>query len=212
MTLATLRASVLARIGAPTGDSFHTTARLNEQINSALQYVSSLGDWEWLEASETLTTASGTDTYTVSANALRTIDIVDPTGNPLVRKPIDELEYMPGGAAQSATVRFFANYKNTVILRPVPSAIIALKHRYVTVEPVLSGDSDTPLMPAAWQNSIIDRAVYLSEFAAGNVAMAQAADKSFTDWIASMTARADRRAVTRGGGQGAPAAADSQGG
>lgn len=198
MNLTALITAVRTRIGVPSTDAFYTDTVVTAEINAALQYITSLGDWEWLEKSETIATVNATQSYNVAADAMRTIDVVDPNGIPLARRNIDEIDFM--GTATGSYTRFYAQNKNALVVFPIPNGVWNLKHRYVASEPYLTG-TDTPLMTAQWQESLIAYSAYLLEQRAGNVAQAEAHKTAFADFLSSMQTRADRRAVTTGGGQ-----------
>lgn len=198
MNLGTIRAAVQTRLGVPATDSYHTTAKLNQSINAALQYIAQLDDWAWLEKSETIATINGTQSYATAVDAMRTIDVLDATGLPLAKHDIDDLDYL--GGALSANPRWYAQINNTLLLFPTPNTVQSMKHRYVALEPYLAADSDTPLMYVPYHEAIVDRATYLAELGAGNDSQAAASKASFDEWVATMQARASRHAVTKGGG------------
>lgn len=199
MTLATLRTSVRSRLGVPSDDSLYTDAVLTSHINDALQVVTSEADWYWLEKSETLSLTNGTAAYNVAADCTRTINVEDPTGVPLMRKPIDELVAM--STASAAVVRFFSPYGLKLEFRPVPNTSISVNHRYIGGETALSADGDNPLIPAQFQNMLVEYAVYLAKMRVGNTQEAQANLEVYRGFVESNKARNLKLAESRGGGQ-----------
>jgi len=200
VTLATLRTSVRTRLGVPSSDALFTDTVLTELINEALQYISSEHDWWWLEKSETLSLTSSTSAYSVASDCTRTINVEDPTGIPLSRKGIDELVAMT--TAEAGYVRFFSPYGTKLEFRPVPNTSISVNHRYIGGETALSGDSDTPLIPAQFQPALIEYAVYLCHTRIGNTQEAGPVLEVYNRWIETMKARAAKLADSRGGSAG----------
>lgn len=199
MTLATLRTSVRTRLGVPSTDSVYTDTVLTAHINDALQHVSTEADWYWLEKSETLSLTSGTAAYTVATDCTRTINVEDPTGVPLQRKPVDELVAMT--TAQSAVVRFFSPYGLKLEFRPVPNTSISVIHRYIGGETALSADGDNPLIPTQFQQMVVEYATYLAAMQVGNMAEAETRLKLYDQLVETAKARNLKLAESRGGGQ-----------
>lgn len=199
MTLLTLRASVRTRLGVPSDDALFTDAVLTSLINDALNYVTTEADWWWLEKQESLSLTSGVSAYAVAADCTRTINVEDPTGVPLQRKPIDELVAMT--TAPIGYVRFFSPFGAKLEFRPVPSATIAVNHRYIGGETALAADTDLPLIPAQFQPMLVEYAVYLAKMRAGNMAEAAANLEVYQGWIKTAKARDLKLAESNGGGQ-----------
>jgi len=199
MTLATLRTSVRERLGVPSDDSLFTNAVLTALINDALQIVSSEADWYWLEKQENLSLVNGTSAYTVASDCTRTINVEDPTGIALARKPVDELVSM--STATAGVVRFFSPYGLKLEFRPVPNTSITVVHRYLGGETALSADGDTPLMPAQFQPALVEYAAYLAKMRVGNTQEAAANLEVYQGMVATMKDRNLKLAESRGGGQ-----------
>jgi hypothetical protein len=198
VTLATLRTNVRTRLGVPSDDALYTDAALTSLINSALQFMSAEDDWFWLEKAETLALADGTSSYNVASDCLRTINVADPTGVPLQLRGIDELEAM--STATGAVVRYFSPFALQLHFRPVPNASISVSHRYIGTEAALSADGDDPLMPAQFEEALVEYAVYLSKMRAGNTEEAAANLEVYRGWIETMKERQRKLAESRGGG------------
>jgi hypothetical protein len=199
VTLATLRTNVRTRLGIPTDDALYSDATLTALLNDGLQFISTEADWYWLEKTETLSLVNGTSAYNVAADCTRTINAADPTGVPLERKPIDELEAM--SASTGAVVRFFSPYGLQIHFRPVPNTSISVSHRYIGGETALSGDSDVPLIPTQFQPILVEYAVYLAKQRAGNVDEAKTNLEEYERLITVAKARNLKLAESRGGGQ-----------
>ena len=197
MTLDELRDAVRTRLGVPDTDAIFTDTVLTDLINEGLQYISNEEDWWWLEKTETLSLTDSIQAYDVAADCTRTINVSDPTGIPLSRKGIDELLAMT--TAQAAVVRFFAPYAGQLVFFPVPNTSISVNHRYIGGEPALSGDSDTPLIPAQFQPALVDYVVYLCHTRSGNMNEAKGALEVYGRWIETMKARIAKLAESRGG-------------
>lgn len=198
MQLSEFRTAIRSRLGVPATDSFFTDTALTDIANAAIQQIAGEFDWPWLEATETINTTNGTATYSTDASSARTISVIDPTGVPLKRMPIDELSYL--GAATGGYVRFYAVVGSTLHVRPVPNTALALTHYYVDTEAALSNDADTPTLPAQWHDAWVAYGMVLAYTRANRAADAQAALALYNDWVATMKSQASRFAVSKGGG------------
>lgn len=195
MTYAELKTELRTRIGVPTDDSLFTTTVLGQLVNAALQHIAVDRDWPWLEQEATITTANGDDSYAVPANWMRTLHVVGAGGVPLERTAIERLDYMNG----SGSPRFYGVFSDEVVVRPTPTAIENLKHRYIGTEPALSADGDTPLMPTGYHYAIVAFAAYLAYRRTGNMPEAGAAMAEYETWRERMARQLDRFSDSEGG-------------
>lgn len=199
MNLGTMRTDLQTRLGVPSGDALFTTAVCTILINDANHATEVRADWPWLEQSESINTANGTDAYTPAGTGwMRTISLTISGRDPMERVSIGEIDRMLGA---SGDPRFYAVYGDQLLLRPVPTSILAMKHRYVRSEPELANDSDTPLSPVSFHAAIVELAAAYGFRRANRNAEAGAAMASYEQWIGRMLARADRRSTDPGGGQ-----------
>jgi hypothetical protein len=201
MDLTTLRAETRTRTGVPADDSLITDAVLTQLVNAALQHISTERDWPWLEKTTTVDTVGGTATYAVPADWIRSVSVIGASGVPLRRTPIDELDYMTG----SGTPRFFGIFGDQIVVRPTPSGVETLIHRYLATAPVLAADGDTPTMPAVYHHALVAFASYLLFRRTGNVTEAGAALAEYEGWLDRMRKQADRWSDSQGGGMQAEA-------
>jgi hypothetical protein len=198
MDLSGMRTAVRYRLGVPSTDSFYTDAILTECVNEANRWIAAQWDWPWLEKFETLTTVNGTATVTPAADYSATIAVVDATGVPLVRVPIDELQRMGTGTA--GVVRFFCVLAGTLHFRPVPNGNLSPVHYYRAAETALVNTSDVPLMPAQYHEAIVEAATAVALERRGSVVEAVKRREYAQAWIENMRARADRYSESTGGG------------
>lgn len=198
MNLTALRTAVRTRLGVPTNDALFTDTVVTSLINAALHAIETKHDWEWLEADETLATvASQTYVAPTDTDWLRTISCTISGRVPLERRTITELDLMLG---DSGTPRYWGVFNRKIELRPVPSAILSIKHRFVQAEPDLVSDSDTPLMPASFHTSIVELAAHYGFRRSKNLPAAGAALSDYQAWEERMLGRADRSSDSAGGG------------
>lgn len=198
MNLTALMTATRTRLGVPSTDAFYTDANVTDLVNAAVQYLSMVEDWPWLEAVETISCVNATDVYATAATAQRTIVLYDAVGIPLERKPLDELVHM--GPATGANPRFFGYRGASLVLRPVPSSSFSLTHVYVGTETRLVSGSDLPTMPQQWHDSIADYAAALGYLRAGDTTRAEPFFAAAERWVAQMRDRAARSADSDGGG------------
>lgn len=195
--LQNLRSKVRSRLGRASTDGFLTDSKLTTMVNEALQSYSVEGDWEFLEAVETIAT-SATQTYTPNSNSRGTIALHDWDGDPLKRVPINELLMM--GDAASDYVRLFANVSDIIYLFPTPNGSLGnLTHVYASTEPELSGDTDTPLLPTPYDPVVVNHVCYQACLAEGDLKGAAAFYDQYEKWVGRLP-RSQRLSVSTGGG------------
>lgn len=194
----------------PASDAYFSDANITDLINGALEYVSSLHDFYWLENVESLATAASTQTISTGASSQRTIALYDASGIELEWKPLSELVRIPADAT-SAYVRFFGYRGSTLILRPVPVGVQTLTHVYRGVEPRLTSGSDTPLMPSQFHDVIADRATQVSHLRQGDLNTAKAFQAVAEEGVQAMIAHSDRYADSEGGGARTESAPTAEG-
>lgn len=202
MDLTTLRAETRTRTGIPADDSLITDAVLTQLVNAALQHISTERDWPWLEKTTTFDTVAGVATYNAPAEWIRTVSVIGSSGVPLRRTAIDELDYLNG----SGSARFFGIFGDQIVLRPTPSGIETLTHRYLATAPALVADGNAPTMPAVYHYAIVAFAAYLLFRRTGNVTEAGAALAEYEGWLEKMRKQSDRWSDSQGGAMNAEAA------
>lgn len=179
----------------PADDSLITDATLTQIVNAALQRISTERDWPWLETSTTFATANGVATYPAPAGWQRSISVLSAAGFPLRRTPIDELDWQ-GGAG---TPRNWGLFGDQVVLRPIPTGVETLTHRYLGTEPALTADGQSPTMPVGYHYAIVEYAAYLVFRRTGNVTEAGAALAAYQEWRGQMESQLDRYSDSQGG-------------
>ena len=202
MDLTTFRSELRTRLGVPAADAFFTDAICGQLVNSGLHLVETEADWPWLEASETINTVGGVDTYATAATALRTVSVRGPNAIALERIAIIEIERMNG----TGSPRFYAPYGSALVVRPTPVGVEALLHRFIRTEVDLVGALDVPLLPVSYHSAVVEAAAWLAFRREGRTNDAAAAKQTFDDWIAQMRRRSSRRSDEPGGGEGAAGA------
>lgn len=149
ITLGTLRPRVQRRMSAHDTDSLLTPDVIDDFVNIAVIQVSNEADWPWLFTDVDFSTVVGQTAYgnadgAIPADWQETDSIVDTTdGTSLSQRSIQELDTViyPG------TPRIYAVYEDKLQLKPTPSDVRTIKHRYVRSEKTLTGDQDTLYMP-----------------------------------------------------------------
>jgi hypothetical protein len=198
VNLTQLQAAVYARLGVDNTDGLLTPALINGFINDANHQVELMHDWPWLQATETITTVAGTDSYapgsfnaTLDQNGLpilwhRTDELRDGVDAAVLeRQSVTELDdrWLPTMAGKP---REWAVYGDKLIFRPVPDAVYTIVHRYVRQEGDLTAGSDTPSMPASTHAAIADLATFIALRRDRNDPRAQSAEAAFQTWMAGL--------------------------
>jgi hypothetical protein len=185
VNLSAMRTAVLTRLGTPGGDGFYSTAQLNDFVNEALQTVSTEHDWPWLAVTTTFTTTAGTATYTVPSNWQRTKALTVDGQTSLQLRSLTEIrEILSTAQAEPEMYAIFPD--STIILRPVPNSAYTVIHDYIAQEPILSSDSETPLMPAQFHYAVVEFAVYLAHMREGRMPDAQIRLAAYQGWLDRM--------------------------
>lgn len=199
MILSALRAAVLARMGKPSTDARLDSTALNRCINDALHAIEVLDDWAWLEAAADITTVNATSAYTPTAGWMRTIDLRINGRVPIARRDIEDVDLLLGASGDPV---FYAIFAEQIVVAPVPTGVLTIKHRYIKAEPDLASDSDSPLIPASWQSAVISlAAVYAYRIVKDDKGAAMEM-QSFAEWEERLKARAPRASSSEGGGVG----------
>lgn len=185
MNLTALLTEVYGRLGVPSGDALFTSAWVTQSINAALHEIESEEDWPWYEASETLTTAAGTQSYNLASDWLRTREVKPANDYPLERNGIHQLEeWWPFG--DSGQPSCYAIEQGKIYLFPIPNGVYSLTHRYVKTEPDLASGSDTPLMPAQFHAAIAELATYVALKRSRDDARGASALAAYQRWLSKM--------------------------
>lgn len=198
MDLQTFRSELRTRLGVPAGDAFWTDAACNQLINAAVHLVETEDDWAWLETTENIATIAGTDSYLTAGTCLRTLALKSPNNVILRRVDVREIDGMTG----SGTPRMYATFGASLVVRPTPSAIETLLHRFLRTEAELVGAADTPLLPASYHPAVVEAAAMMAFRRENKTQAAEGAKTTYNDWIEQMRRRANRRSDDPGGGAG----------
>lgn len=199
MTLSELQSALRTRLGVPNTDALFTDSVCTDLINQALHAIEVRHDWPWLEAVETITTANGDDDYVPAAGWMRTVSLTISGRAPLERKTITEIDELLGTTGDP---RFYTVFAEQIIVRPVPTSALAIRHRYIKKETDLAGGSDTPLLPASYHGALIALAASFAFRRSNQLADAGAAQAEYQAWEERMLSRADRLSEETGGGEG----------
>lgn len=175
------------RLGVSTTDATINPSYLNSVVDQANAFIASEGDWPWRQVSTTFSTVAGTDAYTPPTDWLRTksIKILDQT--PMRLLTIIDLDERWWSSTQRGLPREYAVEAEQIIIRPIPDAVYSVTHRYIKVEPELTADTTSPLMPAQFHGAIVELAAYYAFRRLGNLQAAEAAKAAYKDWQGRMT-------------------------
>ncbi|MDE2015964.1 MAG: hypothetical protein KGJ89_05060 [Patescibacteria group bacterium] len=134
---------------------------ISNLINEAQNELYTETNWYTLYATRTFSTVAATETYAVATDFGRNIDLIDMTNNLTLMEnsskffDIDD----PQDTDQGNPIWFSiqgANYR----LYPIPAGIYTIRDRYWKVPAILSGDTDTSILPLDAENCIIQWSLY----------------------------------------------------
>lgn len=161
LTLALLRTAVLRNLGALStdGDTLNLEPSfITDILNECNHAIETERNWAWLNATETITTVSGTRLYTPAAGWLRTKSLTAADWGPLKVQSPDELAEWWPTSTDTGTPVFYAEIAGQLALAPTPGGVYTLTHNYFKTEPELSLDADVPLLPNQFRGRLVDMA------------------------------------------------------
>lgn len=105
------------------------------------------------EESETITTSAALGTYALPANFSRTIDLFNSETHELLTKlEVKDYDSLP---TSSGRPYGYATIGTNILLYPVPDGVYSHTLRFWKLPPDMSADSDTPEIPAQYQELLI---------------------------------------------------------
>lgn len=195
-TLALLRAAVRLRTDSSANDTGLTSANVDAFVNAALKHIALAADWEWLDAVATGTVTAGNGAIAAQADLGRVQYLVwTDTGEQVRRVARVEVAQIPTTARGRPSVWSFDG-SGAIEVRPVPDATYPWELRYYKTEPALSGDGNSPLIPTAYDDGVIEYAAYLCFRFLHRLPEAREAREAYNAWFRG--ARDDQTRV-RGG-------------
>lgn len=185
------RDRVYLRCGLDTADAMVSLPVVNNAMNDALHFLSTVRDWWWLESTETLATVAGTGTITLASavRKSRSLAYADGTGE-LDQVAVSTIDHDRTTAQGKPQV--YALYGTQVVLAPIPGAVYSLTHRYLGGEPDLTDDNASPVLPAQYQAALVDYAAYLVLRRTHDSERAAEALAGYQNWERVMTDNARR--------------------
>lgn len=172
MTLSDMRTHFWELIQESSSDTAFPSATVNRWLNLALERASM--EALYYEKAYALSTTSGTREVNVPSDFIVSKELHYETGGTRkelcpVKYPVIAVDYTTTG-----TPEFYSIRAGQIVLDPVPNVTgSTLKGYYVAKETALSGDSDSPQLPAQYQGYLIHYAVYLSLLSDGQTQLAQ---------------------------------------
>lgn len=152
MQLSDIRTQVLYRYGLASGGNQAPSAALNALINAAIRKLTLDRDWDWNTITETIATVAGTEAYSRSSGARKSMRVIDTEyGRPL--------KMITGTAAAryrnlSGIPAFWWIEGGEMHFAPTPNSVRSYEHVYQGAEPTLVADGDEPTLPD-WSIDII---------------------------------------------------------
>lgn len=158
MNLSEYRAEVKSAAGIPTTDTGSVPdAELNRVINRAIRDIANTADFPWLFAEDIVNLASGASEFTPPATWVRTEYLtVNVNGRDI--PAISKRQLAEWATDKPGTIRAYAVLGNVIRLVPATAEAATLRHGYVRTEPVLAANADSPLIPDAHSEWVINLA------------------------------------------------------
>jgi len=147
---------LMSALDRKTGMAMDASAKV-EWINEAIQAISTERDWPWLDGLDSFNTADGTASYDNPSDWMRT-RLITVAGAPAQRIDIADGDAYSVAFDDWRSYYHYALEGNDITFYPTPTAVLAVKHRYVKQEPMLDDGTDTPLMPSQYHQAIVSYA------------------------------------------------------
>lgn len=189
MDLATARDAVYLRTGYSSSDGQLTPERINTCLRSALNFLSAERDWDWLQASETLTTTAGVAYVTPLAGSddnvtwTRTTNVTGPTNNNIEQVPWQDYRTRPTSQTGGDLPAVFSVRQGRIYLWPTPNSALAIIHDFIQGENPLTSDQDYPLLPDQFGDAWVEKAVELAYRRVNDLQKAEEARQKYADWM-----------------------------
>jgi len=172
-----------ATVNRKTGIAVDSTA-LNGFINEAVQAVGEERDWPWLSYTDTFPTQADQSDYVLPVDWSRTVSVT------VDGAPTRRINTADADAWEYVTDRpWFYGYSidaGVLTLKPAPSALVTVIHRYVRAEPELEVDADEPLIPERFHGAIACYAAALVLERHGDVTKADMQRAEYERWLRRM--------------------------
>ncbi len=179
-TLSEFRSELRSIGNFPANDTKITDAVIDREINRALRRIAMLHDWPWLDAERTFVTASEVQAYSLPNDFLRAVSFRYPEGRKsLTLLNIQEFDDLYG----TGDPWVYAIRGTKLYVGPVPTGEKTLKLRYIRQERVLTGDSDTPLIPDYWDDGVLEAALVQLHRQVKQLDLAGLAEAKFQEWV-----------------------------
>lgn len=151
MDLAGFRSAVNRRTGVMFSD-----AALNDAVNDALQQLSRERRWPWLltSGSDTYIAAQTTTTLPATFESMMSVRKGTSFYQPVTVDETDNYGAFLGGIA----TRVYSVFDLTLTCKPTPATGDVIAYRYKRLEATLSNDTDTPVLPTAYHQTVVDLA------------------------------------------------------
>ena len=179
-TLTVLQGLLLGRTARLATDGQFTAARQTEFLNAALRQIALERDWPWLQATASISVLAATRNYPVPSDWLRTVRIFDPaTGRDIQNASTADVDRI----VSTDEPAIFSVYGSEILLAPSPAAAVTLTHRYCRRETILVSGVDTPLIPAEYEEGVLEYAAFLSFRFLKDTGRAAEARTAYSEWV-----------------------------
>lgn len=186
--------AVKGRLGITTvGDPMWPDTYIVDTVNEALVRISAEKKWPWLLTSSTLNYAAGVSTAAIPTGYTRPkmLLVQDAAGAETTANEVS-LDDMFDQSSTGMT-RWCVDGTN-IRISPTPTVALVCRLYYYRVEPELTVDGSTPLLPSAWHPAIVARAAHLASLRKSDTKM-----QGVFDMDASRLVDVIDRSLTPGG-------------
>ena len=181
--LSDLRTAIYRQANISTSDTSLTSAVLTGLINEALKAIATDHDWPWLYSEDTISAVVGTRDYSFPTGATRIAWLSIGDGPVFDVRQMKELERWNSTDITGQPHIFSTVGVTSVRIAPYPDTAYTINVGFYQDENTLSGDTDTPLLPSAYDGLVIGRTIKLIGYRLGNNTLVQMGDDLYREWL-----------------------------
>jgi len=164
-------------------DASLTDSNLTSLINRGLKAIATEHDWPWLYAETTISAVVGTRDYNFPTGATQISFVSFEDDGPFVVKQLKELQRYNDTTITGQPYMFAPVGVTSIRIAPYPDQAYTLDVGYYQDESVLSGDTNEPLLPDAYDEMLVAYVVKLVGMRIGNVEMSRSGASEYREWV-----------------------------
>lgn len=138
------------------------TEYIEKRLNDGQAYVAAQTDFRELMDTESYTTSSGDNTYTLPSDFVRlyNVELVQADGNVIPLSPESLVSYETKSAAATGQPQLYVIQGSTLELWPTPDQAFTIRLRYYRKPAALNNSIDVPEIPGIYHHLLVSYALW----------------------------------------------------